>query len=127
MPPVKTGLLKRTIKVRSSKGPRGSKRGSAVSIAVLVGQAGGAAAAGSEKKAWYTYLQEKGWTVGKRVRKGGKVIGYTPAAGNLGAKGVRKVPGKFFTKRALRSRETSARQLLMHEIAQGIEREASKR
>jgi HK97 gp10 family phage protein len=121
--PKDTGLLQRTVKVRTSKGPRSSKRGN-VSIAVLVGQAGGEGAGGSLKRAWYAYLQEKGWHVGKRVRKAGKVVGYQPAAGNLGGGGVRKIPGKFFTKRALHSKESSARQLLVAEIAAGVEREA---
>jgi Bacteriophage HK97-gp10, putative tail-component len=121
--PEATGNLKRTIKIRSSKGPRGSKRGQ-VSVAVLVGQAGGMAAAGAVKRAWYAYLQEKGWTLGKRERAGGKVTGYGPAHGNLGAAGVRRIPGKFFTRRALHSKETPARIQLISEIAQGIEREA---
>jgi hypothetical protein len=122
--PEASGLLKRTVKVRSSKGPRGSKRGGSVSIAVLVGQAGGKSGDG-KKRAWYAYLQEKGWTTGKRLRKAGKVVGYTPLHGNLGGGGIRKIPGKFFTKRALQSQESSARALLISEIAQGIEREAA--
>jgi hypothetical protein len=123
--PQATGLLKRTVKVRSSKGPRGSRRGGTVSIAVLVGQAGGNVQAGKGfKRAWYAYLQEKGWTVGTRIRKAGKVTGYSPAHGNFGGRGVHRVPGKFFTKRALHSKESAARDLLMREIAAGIEREA---
>lgn len=117
--PEKTGKLKATVKVRSSKGPRGSKRGN-VSIAVLVGQAGGPAAEGL-KTAWYAYLQEAGFHVGRRARKGGKTVGYTP----VGGRGVRFVPGKRFTKRALQSKEGEARQLLLRLIAGGIEREAA--
>lgn len=119
--PEKTGKLKRTVKVRASKGPRSSKRGN-VSIAVLVGQAGGQQAAEGLKTAWYTYLQEKGFHVGKRVREAGKVTGYEPS-GRRGS--VRYVPGKFFTRRALRSKESEGRALLLREIAGGIDREAA--
>jgi HK97 gp10 family phage protein len=121
--PAKTGLLKKTVKVRSSKGPRGSKNGN-VSIAVLVGQAGGPAAKGL-KTAWYAFLQERGFAIGKRVRKAGKTVGYTPLGDRSGRGGVRKVPGKRFTKRALRSKEGEARELLVGEIAAGIDREAT--
>jgi HK97 gp10 family phage protein len=121
--PEHSGKLRRTVKVRASKGPRSSKKGN-ISIAVLVGQAGGPAAKGF-KTAWYAYLQEKGFHVGgKRVRTAGKTVGYAPLAGHLGSKGVRFIPGKRFTKRALRGKEGDARQKLMLRIAEGIEREA---
>ncbi len=123
--PEDTGKLKRTVKVRSSKGPRSSKKGN-LSIAVLVGQAGGKDQAGKGlKRAWYAYLQEKGFHVGARVRQGGKTVGYAPLAGRLGSKGVRFIPGKRFVKNALRSKEGDARQLLLRLIAGGIEREAA--
>ena len=122
--PVDSGRLRRTVKVRASKGPRGLKK--SISIAVLVGQAGGQRAAKGLKTAWYAHLQEKGYHVGgKRVRAGGKVTGYTRLGGNLGAKGVRYIPGKHFTKNALRGKEAEARQKLAMWIAGGIEREAN--
>jgi len=122
--PVASGLLKSTLKVRASKGPRGSKRGT-VAVAVLVGQAGGPASAGAAvKRAWYGYLQEAGYTLGKRIREGKRVAGYVPLPRHRGSGGVRKMPGRRFVRRALHSREPQARELLVREIALGIDREA---
>ncbi len=70
-----------------------------MNIAVLVGESGqpGDAAKGI-RRAFYTFMQEYGWTVGRRIRKGGKTVGYRPAAGRFGGRGVHKVPGKHFTR-----------------------------
>jgi HK97 gp10 family phage protein len=120
--PVKSGKLKKTVKVRTSKGPRGAKK--QIAMAVLVGQAGaGDDKSGGGKPAWYAYLQEKGFTIGKRIRKAGKTVGYTPTGKR---NSVGKVPGKFFVRHALKSKETSARELVVSEILAGVEREAGK-
>lgn len=120
--PIATGRLKRTVKIRASKGPRGFKKN--IAIVVLAGQAGGAQVT-TGKSAWYGYLQEKGYHVGKRIRKAGKVEGYIPLAGHLGMRGVRHMPGKHFVKNALRSREADVRQKFLTALATGIEREAA--
>ena len=127
--PVESGLLRDTIKVRSSKGPRGSGRGS-VSIAVLVGQGGAGkdkAKQEAEEKAkiaFYAFMQERGFTVGKRHRAtllGISAQWHTRAAGNLGSQGVRHIPGKHFVRDALHAREEQARETLVLEILEGIE------
>jgi HK97 gp10 family phage protein len=120
--PVASGKLKRSVKVRASKGPRGFRKN--ISIAVLVGQGGGQQAKGL-KTAWYAYLQEKGYHLGKRVRKAGKVTGYVPLPGRLGSGGVRYMPGRHFVKNALRTREPDARRKLILWIGAGIDREAA--
>ena len=94
--PVELGLFHNTIKVRSSKGPRGSGT-VCVSIAVLVGQGGAGkdkAKQEAEEKAkiaFYAFMQERGFTVGKRRRAtllGISAQWHTRAAGNLGSQGV---------------------------------------
>ncbi len=71
--PVDTGAGKRKIKVRTSKGPRGTKVRHTIALVVLVGEA---PRKGAKDSTWYMWLQELGYHIGKRLRQGGKVIGY---------------------------------------------------
>jgi HK97 gp10 family phage protein len=92
--PVDTGAGRKTVRVRTSKGPRGSVKKNTIAFGVLVGQAKG--------PAWYMALQEAGWE--------------TPSG--------RKVPGRHFMRRAMRSKEKSVQQQIAVDILEGIEREA---
>ncbi len=114
--PVRTGAGKRGIKVRTSKGPRGSRVRNTIALAVLAGQA-------TPGETWYMWLQEMGYHIGKRLRKGGKVIGYSPTQGR---KAVIARAGLHFMRRAMRSKEPSVKARIIEDILLGIEREAGK-
>jgi len=117
--PEHSGKLKRSVRVRSAKGPKGSGR-KTIAMALLVGGSGAKTSRGGKKiaRAWWAFLQEWGWIVGKRVRKAGKVVGRQGSG--------KKVPGKHFTRNAMRSHESQAQQIMTSEILAGIEREAGK-
>jgi len=118
----KTGKLKKSIKVRSSIGTKTFPKAQ-IAIAVLVGEAGRKGDKGAGiRRPFYTHMQEKGWTAGKRIKRGGKVVGYKK--GITGP--VRRIPGKHFAKRALVSKESQVRALVISEILEGIEREAKQ-
>ncbi len=121
--PVRTGKLRRKARVRTSKGPRGSGS-QTVASAALSGEA--TRGKGQKASTWYAFLIERGWTSGKRQRKGAKVTGYLPHSGNLGAKGVRKIAGKFIVKKVLKAKEEPVKQRVIVEILKGIEAEAAK-
>jgi HK97 gp10 family phage protein len=105
--PVRTGKGRRSLRIRSSKGPRsGAKK--QIAMALLVGDAHG--------PTWYMFLQEHGYHTGKRIRHAGKVIGRSV--------GSRPIPGKRFMRQALRSSEEQVKQIISSEIVAGIEREA---
>ena len=120
--PVASGKLRRTVRVRASKGPRGSRR--TVSLALLVGEAGrkGDKSAGI-RRTFYAFMQNYGWHTGKRVKKAGKVVGYTPLR-----KGgtVHFVPGKKFAQRALKSTEKPIRSTFERLVKSGVEQELSR-
>ncbi len=113
--PVDTGAGKRKIRVRTSKGPRGSKVRHTIAYAVLVGEAMG--------PTWYMWLQEMGYHIGKRLRQGAKTIGYVTTKTQTG---VRKMAGLHFTRRAMRQKEAGVKQKMIEDILVGIEREAGK-
>ena len=117
--PVLTGAMKKSIRIRSSKGPRGSK--GAISIALLIGAAAGAKSKKGQTLPWWAFLIEHGWTIGKRLRSGGKVVGRHKLAG-----GNKRIPGKHIMKNALRQTEGQVKTQLTTEILAGIDREANK-
>ena len=104
--PVLTGAGRRSIRVRTSKGPRGSKSKHTISLALLVGRAKG--------KEWYMGLQEHGWTTGKRIKQGKTVVGRIGDS--------TKIEGRHFMRRALRSSEDAMKALMTERILEGIER-----
>ncbi len=110
--PVDTGAGRRSLRVRASKGPRGSRPRDTIAMALLIGER-------SPGKTWYMALQERGYHTGKRIRSGGKVVGRSP--------GSRKIAGKHYMRRALHATEQAARELIITEITSGIERQASHR
>ncbi len=114
--PVDTGAGKRKIRVRTSKGPRGTKTRHTIAMAVLVGEA--------MRDTWYMWLQEFGYHIGKRLRQGGKVIGY---ATTKTQPVVRVMPGLHFTRKAMRQKEAGVKAKMIQDILDGIEREASKK
>ena len=127
--PVRTGASRRSIRIRASKGPRAWKSGN-ISLALLVGEAGkkGDKEAGI-KRPWWAFLVERGFhTGGKRVRKGGKTVGYRAMRDlhGLGLRQVRFVPGKHIVRDALRSTEGAMSTVMINAILQGIETLAGK-
>lgn len=125
--PVRTGKVKKSVRVRTSKGTRAFKRGQ-IAIATLVGEGGrsGDKAAGIVRP-WWAFLQDHGYHVGgrrvrKKVGKSWKTTGYERLAGRR----VKKIKGKHFVKRALRRKESQVMSMLKNEILDGIEREAAK-
>jgi HK97 gp10 family phage protein len=117
--PEHTGALKKSIRIRSAKGPKNSGR-KTIAMALLVGGSGSRTTRGGKKiaRAWWAFLQEWGWTVGKRIRSAGKVVGRVGSG--------KRIPGKHFVRGAMRSHESQAQQIMVSEILAGIEREASK-
>ncbi len=118
--PVRSGKSRRTIRVRVSKGPKGTTQKNTIALALLVGGAG--ADKKGKARPWWSFLIEHGWILGKRIRVGKKVVGRHQVAG-----GNRRIPGKHVMKKALRATEERVKQLMSQEIAAGIEREAAKK
>jgi hypothetical protein len=118
--PVLSGRMKKSIRIRAAKGPRSAARGS-VSMALLVGGAAGGKNKKGVKLPWWAFLIERGWTLGKRIRSGGKVVGRNKVAG-----GNRHIAGKHIMKRALRATEGQIKQVMTVEILAGIERELGR-
>ncbi len=113
--PVDTGAGRRKIRVRASKGPRGTKARYTIALATLVGDAMG--------PTWYMWLQEMGYHIGKRLRSAGKVLGYVTTKTQPI---VRKMPGLHFTRRAMRTVEPGVKAKMIEDILHGIEREAAR-
>ena len=118
--PIRSGRGKRRIKVRTSKGPRGTRLRHTIALAVLVGES---PRKGDKDSTWYMWLQEFGYHIGKRLRQGQKVIGYTTTKYQPV---VRKMPGLHFTRAAMRAKESEVKQNIIQNILDGIEREAGK-
>lgn len=116
--PVKMGRSKRSIRIRVAKGPKGAPRGT-ISMALLVGGAG--ADKKGKARPWWSFLIEYGWTIGKRIRSAGKVVGRHKLTG-----GNKRIPGKHIMKKALRATEGRIKQIMTEKILQGIEREVKK-
>lgn len=123
--PVLTGKMRKSIKVKPAKGPRGFKGRTVIAFATIIGQAKPtkSQAAKGTKIPYYTFMQEKGYHLGKRQREGSKVIGYTPHAGQ---ESVRFMPGRHFVKRALKANEGPIQTALLAELYAGIDRVAGK-
>lgn len=113
--PVKSGKLRKSVRIRAAKGPKGSGR-KTIASAVLVGAGAGGKNKKGEKLPWWAYLIEFGWTTGKRIRSAGKVVG------RVGKQ--TKVEGKHIVRREMRSHESAAMEIVTREILEGIEREA---
>jgi HK97 gp10 family phage protein len=118
--PVDTGRGRRKIRVRASKGPRGTVQRHTIALAVLVGES---PQAGKKDATWYMWLQELGYHIGKRLRSGGKVIGYVPTKTQPV---VRVMPGLHFARKAMRAKEPGVKQRMIEDILMGIEREAGR-
>jgi hypothetical protein len=122
--PVESGASKKSIRVRTSKGPRSAQK-NAISIALIVGQAG---RPGDKEKGinrpWWPFLIERGFHVGgKRVRSGGKTTGYEPTKSG-GA--IKKIEGKFIMRRALKSTEGEVKEFMEIRILSGLEQLANR-
>ena len=116
--PVRTGDLRRSVRIRTAKGPRSGGKKS-IAMGVLVGGGSkGKAGKKTNKVPWWAFLQEWGWIVGKRIRSGGKIIGRQGSG--------RKIPGKHFTRKAMRAHESQAQKIMTARILQGIENLANK-
>ena len=113
--PVKSGRLRKSVRIRAAKGPRGASR-KTIASALLVGAGAGSKNKKGVDQPWWAWLIERGWTTGKRIRSAGKVVG------RVGKQ--TKVPGKHIVRREMRSHEGAAIQLVINEILEGIEREA---
>jgi hypothetical protein len=118
--PVLSGQSKKTVRIRTAKGPRGS-RSHTIATALLVGEASnGKAKKNGSKRVWWPFLIEQGFhTGGKRIRHGGKTIGYTQTRASVG---VKKIAGRHIMRRTLRSNESTIRQVMTNAIVQGIEK-----
>jgi hypothetical protein len=113
--PVDSGVSKKTIRVRTSKGPRGASKKS-VSMALIVGR--------SNAPGWWAWLIEHGFHVGgKRVRSGGKTTGYEP---NKSGGTVRKIAGRHLVRQALRSTEVEMNVQMTNAIVAGVEQLANR-
>ena len=121
--PVHTGQSRKTIRIRTSKGPRGA-RNTTIAMALLVGEAGkkGDKEQGI-KRAFWAFMIEHGFHTGaKRIRRGGKTVGYKVKKGQS----LVYHPGKFIMKHALKSTEATVKQIMTDEIIRGIEEVANK-
>ncbi len=118
--PVRTGMLRRKVAVKTARGPKAFQGRSVIAFAVIAGQAKPTKAqkAKGTRIPFYAFMQEKGYHLGKRIRQGKKVIGYQPHAGKSE---VKYMPGKHFVKRALKTVEGPAREAMLQEIYDGID------
>jgi hypothetical protein len=112
--PARTGKGRRSLRIRTSKGPRGAPKGT-VSMALLIGQGGK-----PPGETWYMWLQERGWVLGKRIRSGGKVTG------RAGRGAGKQIKGKWFMRRSLHQNEARVQQMITANVIAGIERESNK-
>ena len=119
--PVQTGASRKSIRVRASRGPNGTSKANTIAIVVLVGKKG----KGEKKKVgvtdpWYAQLTEEGWTLGKRIRSGGKVVDRKVVGGN------RHIEGRHILEQILHTRGPAIQERLISDVLSGIEREAAK-
>ena len=115
--PVKTGRAKKSIKIKSWRGPRVFK--SSISLVLMVGGTGrkGDKAKGIVKP-WWAFLNEEGFhSGGKRIRRGKKTIGYRPLKGQH----VVRHEGKHIMKRTLKSTESMIKEIMVAEIVKGVD------
>jgi hypothetical protein len=122
--PVRTGVSRKSIRIKTSKGPRAFKGGN-VALALMVGESGkqGDREAGI-KRPWWAFLVEHGFHIGgKRIRRGGKTVGYKPL--RTGSQ-VKHIPGKHLVRRALRSNESGMQSRMIAEILKGLDEIANK-
>jgi HK97 gp10 family phage protein len=117
--PKRTGDLRRSVRIRTAKGPRRSGK-KTIAMGLLVGAGGSKGKKGKKtgQAPWWAFLIEWGWIVGKRVRSAGKVVGRSGSG--------KKIPGKHVARKAMRSHEAQAQKIMTSEILAGIEREAHK-
>ncbi len=118
--PVDTGTGRKRIRVRSSKGPRGTVQRHTIALAVLVGES---PKKGQKDGTWYMWLQEMGYHIGKGLRSAGKIVGYVTTKTQPV---VRKMPGLHFTRRAMRQVEPSVKAKMIEDILHGIDREVAR-
>jgi HK97 gp10 family phage protein len=123
--PVASGKMRRSIRVRTAKGPRGFAGRTVVAFATMIGQAKPTKSqlAKKTKIPYYAFMQEKGYHIGKRQRTGSKVTGYTP---HVGKSVVRFMPGRHFVKRALKANEGKIGAAMLQEMYDGIDRMAER-
>lgn len=112
--PKDTGALKKAIKIRTMKRKKGR-------VGFTVGPFARDIPGG---KAFYGYFQEKGWVTGKRTaddrrsQKAGKE--------RQPKQGQRRIPGKFYLRRAFDANKSITQQQMHDLIVKGIEREAER-
>jgi HK97 gp10 family phage protein len=112
--PRATGALKKSIKIRTMKRKKGR-------VGFTVGSS---ARDIPEGKEFYGYFQEKGWVTGKRTsadrQAQKKGIERTPKMGQ------RRIPGKFYVRRAFDAHKELAKAQMRELILKGLEREAER-
>ncbi len=121
--PVDKGMLRKSVKVKTSKGPRGFPKGESIAFGVIVGQTKPSKAQRTKgtKIAYYAGMQEMGYHVGgTKIKKGGLTVGYKQRTDRLGSKGVKFMPGRHFVKRTLKTYERPIRDHMEQKIVAGI-------
>jgi HK97 gp10 family phage protein len=110
----RSGLLKKSIKIRTMKRKKGR-------VGFTVGASRDNLPTG---KAFYGYFQEKGWVTGKRTADDRR----TQKAGKerQPREGQRRIPGKFFTRRAFDAHKHVTERQMHDLIVRGIKREADR-
>lgn len=111
--PKDTGLLKREIKVRTMRKRKG-----------VVGVIAGTGPGGFGGKAFYGHFQEKGWVTGKRTAEDRQI--QMKGGIREPKKGQRRIPGKFFIKRAFDANKNITQQEMKREVYAAIEKELAK-
>jgi HK97 gp10 family phage protein len=121
--PVQSGASRKSVRVRASIGPRGSVKAKTIAIVVLIGRrhAGEKKKEGAAASPWYAQLTEQGWTLGKRIRRGGKVVSREKVAG-----GNRHIEGRHILAGVLRSTAVTVQDRVISDVLAGIESEANR-
>jgi hypothetical protein len=117
--PIFTGKSKRSIRVRVARGPYGSVKKYTIAMGLIVGGTG--ADKKGKARPWWSSLIELGWTLGKRIRHGEKVVGRHKVTG-----GNKRIPGKHIMRKVMRATESRVKEVMTTEILAGIEREVGR-
>ncbi len=122
--PVRTGKLLKSLKIRSSKGPRDFRKGGVVASAVIIGQSKPtkAQARKGTKIPFYAYMIERGFHLGKKISESGKATRYVASRWSHRHKEVQYVPGKHFVKKVLRAKEAAVMEALLYQLYAGVDR-----
>jgi HK97 gp10 family phage protein len=133
--PIKTGALRRGLKVVRSKIYRGKVSSATIGVYLTLSKGGGRRSKKDKKDAFYGRFQEDGWnvrgktnTVGRENRRGkfrfSRAVQTAYFGGKTGRKslpGKRDIPGKKFIKGSFERNKTAAVQLIIRSAEAGAD------